>query len=87
MEGKQDLVIGKQVLDIQENRFYSKKTRNKKQFLDHPQINYFSDLLRLLLGIQIIYLPVRVYKDVIRKTKQYVQWTKSREILASFADT
>ena len=37
MEGKQDLVIGKQVLDIQENRFYSKKTRNKKQFLDHPQ--------------------------------------------------
>ena len=36
MEGKQDLVIGKQVLDTQENRFYSKKTRNKKQFLDHP---------------------------------------------------
>ena len=39
MEGKQDLVIGKQVLDIQENRFYSKKTRNKKQFLDHPLKN------------------------------------------------
>ena len=36
MEGKQDLVIGKQVLDIQENRFYSKKTRNKKRVLDHP---------------------------------------------------
>ena len=37
MEGKQDLVIGKQVLDIKENRFYSKKTRNKKQDLDHPR--------------------------------------------------
>ena len=38
MEGKQDLAIGKQVLDIQENRFYSKKTRNKKQVLDHPVV-------------------------------------------------